>query len=63
MTLRQGLSALILVLGALLALALGSALVDHSLAVFIVVSVACWAAVFAGTVALSRNISRRDRNL
>jgi hypothetical protein len=61
LTLRQGLWILILVLVALLALAITSALVNQSLAVFILVSIACWGLVFAGAFALSRNISRQDR--
>jgi len=61
LTLRQGLWMLILVLAALLALAISSALINQSLVVFILVSIACWGLVFAGAFALSRSISRQDR--
>lgn len=58
---RDGLWGIIIICSAFLAVGFTPAIVGRSLAVFVLVSVVCWGAIFGGTVALGRSISRRDR--
>jgi len=51
----------ILILAALLVIQLTLPLLGSSTVVFFVVAGVCWAAIFAGTFAVTRSLGRRDR--